>query len=390
MVYMAEPVEKIVDAATRALGRGRLVREQGTALPITGLPVWALIFCERYDEAQRAADEVLAAARAQGSASGFCLAAAIQATIACRLGDLARAEEWGRAALRPDTPRIEAPMALAALIDALRDIGQLEAANEALRTAGLGAEVPDLPIFAVLLGARSGLRLAQGDAEGALADALAVGERAAAWGNRNKTFVQWRAAAALARIALGDLAGARQIASEGVAAARGWGVTRAAGIELRALALASEGGDAIGLLREAAALVLRAGAKAEWARVSTDLGEALRRAGMRREARTTLFPALETAVECGAHALAHRARGELRAAGVQEPDAVRTGADALTAGERRVARLAADGLTNSQIAQSLFVTTKTVEKHLSNAYRKLEVTSRAHLAERLGLLSSAA
>jgi DNA-binding NarL/FixJ family response regulator len=52
----------------------------------------------------------------------------------------------------------------------------------------------------------------------------------------------------------------------------------------------------------------------------------------------------------------------------------------LTASERRVAQLAAEELSNKDIAQALFVTVKTVEVHLSNAYRKLEIGSRRQLA----------
>ena len=53
---------------------------------------------------------------------------------------------------------------------------------------------------------------------------------------------------------------------------------------------------------------------------------------------------------------------------------------ALTASERRVADLAADGQTNRDIAQTLYVTPKTIEVHLSNAYRKLGIGSRRELA----------
>ena len=58
-------------------------------------------------------------------------------------------------------------------------------------------------------------------------------------------------------------------------------------------------------------------------------------------------------------------------------------ADMLTSGERRVAALAAEGLTNREIADALFVTVHTVENHLSNVYRKLGVQTRAGLAAQL-------
>ena len=62
---------------------------------------------------------------------------------------------------------------------------------------------------------------------------------------------------------------------------------------------------------------------------------------------------------------------------------VLSGAEALTASERRIADMAADGHTNREIAQALFVTPKTVEVHLSSAYRKLDIRSRRGLADRL-------
>lgn len=60
-----------------------------------------------------------------------------------------------------------------------------------------------------------------------------------------------------------------------------------------------------------------------------------------------------------------------------------TGLDALTPSERRVSEMAARGMTNKEIAQALFVTLRTVEMHLSSAYRKLEIHSRRGLAEAL-------
>jgi DNA-binding NarL/FixJ family response regulator len=92
-----------------------------------------------------------------------------------------------------------------------------------------------------------------------------------------------------------------------------------------------------------------------------------------------LREALDGATACGAAVLAERARVELRATGAK-PRRPRTwGVAALTASERRVAELAATGLTNRQIAEALFVTAKTVEKHLAGAYTKLDVPGRGEL-----------
>ena len=93
---------------------------------------------------------------------------------------------------------------------------------------------------------------------------------------------------------------------------------------------------------------------------------------------------MEPAHRCGATPLADRAEEELRAAGGRPRRRAGIGADALTASERRVlAQLAAGGVSNKEIAQSLFVTLRTVEMHLSNTYNKLEIRSRHELAEAL-------
>ena len=84
---------------------------------------------------------------------------------------------------------------------------------------------------------------------------------------------------------------------------------------------------------------------------------------------------------CGALVLAERARTELAAAGARPRRLVLSGVDALTPSERRIAAMAAEGMTNPQIAQTLFLSLRTIEMHLSNAYRKLGISSRADLGD---------
>ncbi len=95
--------------------------------------------------------------------------------------------------------------------------------------------------------------------------------------------------------------------------------------------------------------------------------------------------ALDLAERCSAPAIADQARAALVAAGARPRRAARTGAAALTATEERVARMAAAGPSNREIAQALFVTEKTVEAHLSSAYRKLGIRARGELAAQLGV-----
>src|SRR5262249_20343733 len=115
------------------------------------------------------------------------------------------------------------------------------------------------------------------------------------------------------------------------------------------------------------------------ARALVDLGAAFRAAGQRKAAREPLLAGLELASRCGARVLERRARAELAAIGVRPRSTDRTGVDSLPPSERRVADLAADGSTNREIAQTLFVTEKTVETHLGRAFRKLDISSRRQL-----------
>src|SRR5262249_51219291 len=89
------------------------------------------------------------------------------------------------------------------------------------------------------------------------------------------------------------------------------------------------------------------------------------------------------AAGCGAGPLAARARDELRAAGARPRRAWRTGVDALTPSELRVARLAADGRSNREIAGERNVTLKAIEGHLARAYVQLGIEGRSQLADAL-------
>jgi DNA-binding NarL/FixJ family response regulator len=137
------------------------------------------------------------------------------------------------------------------------------------------------------------------------------------------------------------------------------------------------------LLRESVAALEGSPALLERAHSLAELGAALRRSGERAAARDPLAGALEIAARCGARPLAARARDELRAAGARPRRPWRTGVEALTPSEVRVARLAADGQTNRQIALELYVTLKAVEGHLAHVYAKLGIEGRGQLARAL-------
>jgi DNA-binding NarL/FixJ family response regulator len=138
-------------------------------------------------------------------------------------------------------------------------------------------------------------------------------------------------------------------------------------------------------LRESVAALEGSTARLEHAKALAALGSALRLARRPTEAREPLRRALELAAACGAQGLADHVRSELHAAGSRPRRDALSGVESLTPSERRVVDLATAGHTNRDIAQELYVTPKTVEVHLSNAYRKLGISSRRELERALAV-----
>jgi DNA-binding CsgD family transcriptional regulator len=159
----------------------------------------------------------------------------------------------------------------------------------------------------------------------------------------------------------------------------GW----AAGIEARVRALLSEGEVAEGLYRESIAHLSGPRVRVELARTHLLYGEWLRRERRRLDAREHLRTALEAFTSMGAEAFAARAERELLATGEHARKRTVDTLDQLTPQEEQVARLAATGSTNREIAAQLFVTQSTVEYHLRKVFRKLDVKSRTQLAHRV-------
>jgi DNA-binding CsgD family transcriptional regulator len=150
-------------------------------------------------------------------------------------------------------------------------------------------------------------------------------------------------------------------------------------VALRAAGLVEDGSRGIELLRQSVGVLKSSAARLEHARAMADLGAALRRAGQRADSREILRTALDLAHRCGALALTERTHTELVAAGGRPRRLILSGLDSLTPSERRVAQLAAAGLSNREIAQHLFITTRTVEGHLTHTYQKLAIASREQL-----------
>jgi DNA-binding CsgD family transcriptional regulator len=198
-------------------------------------------------------------------------------------------------------------------------------------------------------------------------------------GKEHPRFVPWRSLKAEALERLGRRPEAIALAEAEVEIARRWGTPGTVGRSLRVLGTILHA-DGLEQLEEACDLLDRVPARLEQAKALAALGSALRHLRKPTEAREPLRRALELADICGAQPLVDAVRSEIYATGSRPRTTALAGVDALTPSERRVADLASEGQTNRDIAQALYVTPKTVEVHLSNAYRKLGIASRRELA----------
>ncbi|MEA2126606.1 MAG: hypothetical protein QOI80_3388 [Solirubrobacteraceae bacterium] len=382
-----EPAAVAADLMERALGGGRFAAEQTAATVVFAEGMMTLLLAEREQRALECLEPALADMQRLGWAAGLTSAPFLQGWAHLRLGDLSAARERAQASLAVSDERgwqAFTPMAAAVLCETELERGDIAAAGVALDASGLPEEAPEGALFQLALYTRGLLRAARGESEAALADLLLCGSREVALGGVTPAAMAWRSRAALLKAGLGDRTGAIALADEEVELARVLGAPRALGVALRAEGLVRGGRAGIELLREAAASLAVSSARLEHARALCDLGAALRRANRRRDAREPLRQALALANACGAGPLVERANDELLAAGGRPRRVALKGADALTASERRVAELAAGGRANREIAAELVVTVRTVEFHLSHAYTKLGIQSRAELADALG------
>jgi DNA-binding CsgD family transcriptional regulator len=225
------------------------------------------------------------------------------------------------------------------------------------------------------------LEAAAGHHEAAIKELCGCGYDDPAFGGENPAMLPWRSAAALSLAELGHRDEARSLAADELRRAESFGAPRAIGVALRAQALVGPRAEQLSGLTRALAVLEPSVARLEHARVLLDLGATLRAAGQRTAAREPLLDALALAARCGARALERRARDELAAIGIRRRTTEHAGAGSLTPSEQRVVELAATGGTNREIAQSLFVTEKTVETHLGRAFRKLDISSRRQLPD---------
>jgi DNA-binding CsgD family transcriptional regulator len=387
-----EAVARIVSAQEQFMhgGPAAAVTEEVEAALTVGLPpstvvtaglvaLTTLRFGERYEVATRLLDAALEGARREGHATRQGIIHGQRAAIALAQGSLHDAQvEAETGLLLVEESHFVTPQLVAIAMVVHLERGELDIAADLARRVTAVQIAENHTYTADFLTARGRLRIAQGQVEEGVADLLWCGQRVEAlglsWPNA------WKAYAAPAVAWLGDHQLAVKLAREQLAAARRVGAPGALGLSLRTAGLAIGGQEGLTLLREAVAVLERSVARLELAQALADLGSELSRSGLRTDGRDALRRAISLAGQCGAVALAESAMAGLHAGPGRRARLELTGPGALTAAEWRVCRQAADGQTNREVAQTLFVTEKTVERHLSSAYQKLGIRSRFQLA----------
>jgi DNA-binding CsgD family transcriptional regulator len=383
----------LVETRTQALAYAEeAIKEPGllafcppdaSAVSITLL---ALTTIEEHAAFADLADQATLAAGRDGNLLAFALIATMRAMEALGRGwpadVLAEVEDAAAAVAMPGWQHA-APGLVAMQVRALFDQGRLAEAERVLADSPFDCDDPqDFPM-SLLLDARGLVRIASGDVRGGLADLLLCGERMTRLRADSPGMIAWRSHAASAYLQLGRTEEARASAeAEFDLARRLCGPIRQAEA-MRVLARSVGGDEGLGLLRKAADLLADAPVALPRARIEADLGATLRRRQQLVEAREHLARALHEATVCRAQPLADQIRAELLAAGGRPRRAHQRGPESLTPSELRVIRQAADGATNTAIAQTLFLSRKTVEKHLANAYRKLGIDGRGQLSAAL-------
>ncbi|MET9914135.1 AAA family ATPase [Streptomyces sp. NPDC006476] len=278
--------------------------------------------------------------------------------------------------------RMLAALGVSLLVEARSLMGDTDTALALLTDSGLDHDLLSRRDTPTVLCARAALWEHRGDPSSAVADYLAAGRLLAEYQADNPAVVPWRSRAARLLAAAGEVTEAAQHAGAELEHARRWGISRTIGIAEHGVAMAATGARRLRLLAGAVRTLACSPARLELAAARFDLAAALGEAGRANEAGTEFAAALSTARACGAQPLMERIRAARQALcppGLAEP--AHPTLMNLTPQELKILCLAREGHTNRAIAGKLCVTVRTVEFHLSGAYRKLGISGRRQLGE---------
>ena len=291
------------ELALRAIG-GRSLAHVATPDPSARhLALIVLMWTGELELVEQALHLVLQLGRQHGSRPEEALAHELLAAVAQERGQVAGVLAAIAACTRAlgQGHLVTAPSHRARLALAHLDRGDVEAAQALVDAYEAEAEAQAGSVLLHLfLVARARVRLAAGEPERALADALECGRGTAQLGNRNPGFPQWRAPAVLALVQLGRLDEARRLADEEVTLARAWGLPRPLGVALAARARTVPPRERVAVLQEAVEVLRCSPASLDLARALADLGEAMRTTGRADEGSSATAEAQAIAARNGA------------------------------------------------------------------------------------------
>ncbi|MHA7957847.1 helix-turn-helix transcriptional regulator [Streptomyces sp. L500] len=397
------------EAMTRVLPRLKAPVDPRLRTGWLGSAATLLQWADRLDEARALADECLPAPPALPDLTDIgqqCLIS-VRAEAALWVGDFRRVIAENAPLLDVRTGQgLHMPHLVSMVALAHHELGHRAPARRLVATLDEASASADSSWeWNELRHARARMHMAEGNWQAALDDYLSCGRGQSARDFVSPVATPWRSGAALALVGLGQPVRALDLAEEELRHARTWGTPRTVGRALRAHGVAVGGRRGLDSLQEAVAVLRQAPAPVELIETLLDLGQARIGAGNGRKGRDDLHEAHTLALRLLAPdatpgsdsvpdsdpasapvtgRLVRAAEDALRTGGARRTHRVAMGSAALTVAERRIVELAATGQTNAEIGAALHLARRTVETHLTNAYRKLGVTRRTQLASCLG------
>jgi DNA-binding NarL/FixJ family response regulator len=345
------------------------------------------LVADMYDRSDRLAEAVIAAATRDGAVAALPFVLTGRAFCRWRTGqwDAAAAIADQAAVLAAETSRVM-DLAYALAVLALVRAGQgrqddcQKLANQSLDHAGAAAAHTTEINAYVALGILHLGHGQPGDALDPLQEAQALSTKI---GHPAYTHWHWASELVEAHARLGHPDRAAEAVELLVNYAQRNPTPAARLFSARALGLVASEDSFHRHMEQAIGFAAATGRPFETARTELCYGERLRRQKQKAEARTHLQVALNQFTLLGADAFAQRARAEIEATGQTPTEMPTTLAGRLTAQEMQVALAAATGASNREIAGRVFLSTKTVEYHLTHVYRKLNITNRQQLSNTL-------
>jgi len=349
------------------------------------LAVKALVYSDRLDDADAAVSRAMADPRGAQSTLLNVRNAHLRASINFRRGRIPETMVYATKSFEAaDTGwLVVIPSAAAYLACCHLERGETKLASAALELPGGEERWSRSGPFDFYLYAQAQVLAAKSQYADALDSLIQCGQLAGRMNPGKVSSNPWRSAAAVMAHQLGDDTQARRWVGEELELARAFGARRAIGVALLAAAELEEGRSRLDLLTDAVDVLRTSPGQLELARALVRLGSEMDEQTGTEAGWPAWQEGFELAYQCGASWLAKVARSRLSKAGTSIRRPVQLGLDALSPGERRVAELASQGMTNKDISEMLVVTRKAVEWHLNRAFKKLGISARQELATAL-------